>query len=350
MKKYLFIVLLVGVCFGQKFQNAYDLKDIVEQDATFYKKFSDEKVNGKVFRMFETKKIFLGQMVDGKKDGEWVEWYDSGLKKSKFKFSKGIRDGKQIGWYENGKKRAEVNIKMGKVGNNTFWWQNGNLQSEVKTVDKITTFKTWNEDGSLTSQTQRYSVNDSINYKHGNWIGYHDDMTVSKKGSFQKGIGVIDYFSNKGIKIKTENFYKPDSFTSTELYKNGKIKSVQDFKGFDNYDAIPIGVSFFYDEDGIIIEERKYRDGILINKNLIEIEDFIENYPNGNKKIRGQTRAGKRHGTWYFYAPDGVTWKELHNYKNGKLDGKYQTWDKFGFTKLKGSYQNGVFIPLKKNK
>ena len=65
MKKYLFIVLLVGVCFGQQqlpplpkgfvleLKNEYDFKDIVEQDGLYYKKFSNDKVSGKIYKNIE---------------------------------------------------------------------------------------------------------------------------------------------------------------------------------------------------------------------------------------------------------------------------------------------------------
>ena len=90
MKKYLFIVLLVGVCLGQA---EYSDSDIVKQNGIWTKKFSDEKVNGKVFHEYEGNKIILGSMIDGKQNGKWTFWYDSGIKKQEAYF----KDGKNVG-------------------------------------------------------------------------------------------------------------------------------------------------------------------------------------------------------------------------------------------------------------
>ena len=97
MKKYLFIVLLVGVCFGQI---EYNENDIVEQNGIWMKKFSDEKVNGRVFYEYEGNKIILGSMINGKKNGKWTFWYDSGIKRQEAYF----KDGRNVGewkWYNS---------------------------------------------------------------------------------------------------------------------------------------------------------------------------------------------------------------------------------------------------------
>ena len=90
MKKYLLIILLVGVCFGQI---EYNDNDIVEQNGIWIKKFSDEKVNGKVFYEFEGNKIALGSMINGKKNGKWTLWYDSGIKREEMYYEDGISVG-----------------------------------------------------------------------------------------------------------------------------------------------------------------------------------------------------------------------------------------------------------------
>ena len=64
MKKYLFIVLLVGVCYSQK---SYNEEHLVEQNGIWYKKFSDEVVNGEVFKKIGGMEAPLGKMKNGKK-------------------------------------------------------------------------------------------------------------------------------------------------------------------------------------------------------------------------------------------------------------------------------------------
>jgi TonB family protein len=91
MKKHLFTFLLIGASFGQK---EYNVNDIIKQNEIWIKKFSDEKVNGKVYFDIEGNKIVLGLMSDGKKNGKWSYWYDSGIKKRDeyFDYGKSVGD------------------------------------------------------------------------------------------------------------------------------------------------------------------------------------------------------------------------------------------------------------------
>tara|TARA_B100001989_G_scaffold106188_1_gene74389 strand:- start:227 stop:493 length:267 start_codon:yes stop_codon:yes gene_type:complete len=78
MKKYLFIILLFGVGFGQQqlpkipkgfvleLKDEYYFKDIVEQDGLYYKKFSNDKVSGSIYKNIDGNKVYLGQMYQGK--------------------------------------------------------------------------------------------------------------------------------------------------------------------------------------------------------------------------------------------------------------------------------------------
>ena len=68
MKNHIIISLLIlSVGLSQK---EYNINHIVEQNNVYIKKFSDEIVNGKVFKMFGEMKVPLGKMKDGKKEGK----------------------------------------------------------------------------------------------------------------------------------------------------------------------------------------------------------------------------------------------------------------------------------------
>ena len=79
MKHFLPLFIFASISFSQK---EYNTLHIVEQEGVWYKKFSDEIVNGVVFMEFDGMKITLGKMINGKKDGTWTFWYPSGTKKS----------------------------------------------------------------------------------------------------------------------------------------------------------------------------------------------------------------------------------------------------------------------------
>ncbi|MFB6257739.1 MAG: toxin-antitoxin system YwqK family antitoxin [Flavobacteriales bacterium] len=63
-------------------------------------------------------------------------------------------------------------------------------------------------------------------------------------------------------------------------------------------------------------------------------------YPNGNKKMMGKYRNGKRHGVWSSWYKDGSLRSELR-YENGKRHGFYKTWYKNGKLRYKGQYHHG---------
>ena len=67
MRRYISLLLFLSVGFSQQ---EYEITHIIERDGVYVKKFSDEKVNGKVLQMFGDMKVPLGKMKDGKKEGK----------------------------------------------------------------------------------------------------------------------------------------------------------------------------------------------------------------------------------------------------------------------------------------
>ena len=86
MKRFLLLLLFIGLVWGQK---EYNINHIVEQDSVYKKKFSDEIVNGNVYVMFDDMKVPLGKMKNGEKEGIWTDWYSSGTIKSKTSWKNG---------------------------------------------------------------------------------------------------------------------------------------------------------------------------------------------------------------------------------------------------------------------
>ena len=110
MKNYLIISLLilsVGFC-----QEEYNHNDLIEMDNGLWtEKFSDEPISGKVYGYFgeesNPKKVYIGNLLNGKKEGRWKWSYHSTGKKN---FDKNYKDGNEHGlsniWYENGQKET----------------------------------------------------------------------------------------------------------------------------------------------------------------------------------------------------------------------------------------------------
>ena len=155
MKNHLIISLLIlSVGFSQQ---EYNSNDITEMDNGLWtEKFSDKPITGKVYGYYGTvkplKKVYIGKLLNGKKEGRWKNYYHSTGKKSEdFNFKNGKEVGLFTEWYENGQKDREETYKTGKLdGLSTVWYENGQKEREGTYKDgKLISEKEWNEDGSV---------------------------------------------------------------------------------------------------------------------------------------------------------------------------------------------------------
>ena len=138
-------------------QKEYDSNDLVEMDNGLWtEKFSDEPITGKVFNYYgekkPSKKVYMGNLRDGKKEGKWVSYYHStGKKRYEQNYKNGKPDGLVTEWYENGQMEYEGTWKDGKYdGLQNFWYEDGKKKLELNySNNKLISLKEWNEDGSV---------------------------------------------------------------------------------------------------------------------------------------------------------------------------------------------------------
>ena len=144
------LILLIGCS-----QKEYNSNDTIKLDNGLWTvKFSDEPITGKVYDYFgeNNKKVYIGNLRNGKKEGNWTWWYDIG----QMKFDKTFKEGKENGlftsWYENGQKSYEGTFKDGEQqGLHTSWYENGQKENEgiLKDGEVIKLIGKWNWDGSV---------------------------------------------------------------------------------------------------------------------------------------------------------------------------------------------------------
>ena len=156
MKNHIIISLLfISIGLSQK---EYNSNDLIEMDNGLYTvKFSDEPITGKVYSYFgkikSLKKVYVGNLLNGKEEGKWVNYYsDTGKKRYEFNYKDGEEDGLWIYWYENGQKQYEGSNKDGEQdGLWTYWYDNGQKKWEIiyRDGDLVNFIGEWNEDGSV---------------------------------------------------------------------------------------------------------------------------------------------------------------------------------------------------------
>ena len=128
MTKHLTLLLILSVGYSQQEYHLNDLLTI--NNGLFTEKFSNEPITGKVYGYFgeNNKKVYIGNVRNGKEEGNWIWWYHNGQKSYEGTFKDGERQGLHTSWYHNGQKENEVIFKDGEV---------------IKLIGK------WNEDSSL---------------------------------------------------------------------------------------------------------------------------------------------------------------------------------------------------------
>jgi len=184
-------------------------------EAIDYKKITDD-YTGWAKRIWDNGQIkALGQINDGKEEGLWTEWYESGNKLTEVNYKDGKMEGVGTLWYENGKKQTESNYKNGKHnglwkhwfengqkkgegnfkdgkpnGLATLWYENGQKQRETnfkngESMPLVWTAFVWKPNGEKCSIT-------NINNGNGILVDYYEDGTEKNRLTFKDGIPVIN--------------------------------------------------------------------------------------------------------------------------------------------------------------
>lgn len=193
-------------------------------------------------------------------------------------------------------------------GYNVFYYANGLKSSEgyFKNGLPDSLWKTYSLEGNLIAQGfKKNGLSDST------WIFFREDGTKKQlslyENDLKNGCTVI-YDSLEHV--KEELFYIDDTLQNekTTYYPNGQIKSIEIIKN-----GVKNGDSYTYNQAGEIIEEAYFEKGQLTKKQLINQYD----------------KDSLKTGLWRSYYPNG-TLKTEANYKEGKLNGLYKQYNKYG--------------------
>ena len=100
-----------------------DSDDLVKKNELYYEKFTDVPFTGEVTGQKQ------GKISRGRREGKWVEYYESGHISEKANYKDGIPEGESLEYYENGQLKSKINYKDRKQEGEWLWYyENGQLE------------------------------------------------------------------------------------------------------------------------------------------------------------------------------------------------------------------------------
>ena len=90
MKRKLFSIILIFLLSSPTWSETLTIDDLVERNNVYYKKFTNVPVT------WEVSGIDSGKFVNGKKEGEWLYFYENG----QWEIKGNYKDGKKDGFWE----------------------------------------------------------------------------------------------------------------------------------------------------------------------------------------------------------------------------------------------------------
>lgn len=263
---------------------------------------------------------------NGLKQGEWIDFYPNGSKKSE----KTYKDDQLHGYYKEYDTRGVLVLTM-LYDNGSIVKSNVEDQPDIEIVNrydsenkmiysgpyrndvpvgvhreygkdgKVTNAFIYNDNGLLLSE----GIVDEAGRYNGKWKDLYPDGKVMAEGIYtdNRRTGLWKFYSQAG---KTEQ---------TGFYNNGR----------------PDGLWKWYYDNGAILREEEYfqgeRDGAYTEYSL-----------NGDIVGQGQFSDGERNGDWRFKSGDNT---EEGKYIIGLKDGQWKSWFNDGSLRFKGNYVQG---------
>ena len=109
--KSVFLVLIASSCEAPPVNYETDL---YKSKGLFYELKHNKPYTGITFSNYAGgNKKSTGNLMEGKKNGQWIYWFENGNIKSEENFLNGKPDGEHLLWYENNKLKLKCSFKNG---------------------------------------------------------------------------------------------------------------------------------------------------------------------------------------------------------------------------------------------
>lgn len=340
----------------------YNIDDLILRDETdvqfFEIKFStvgfgdDES---EVYQFFGSKKIVLGKILNGKKTGLWVDWFENGQKKSTKTFNDGVLFGEHTWWYEDGKLEKVCNhCGTGVV---KTWYENGQLKKDGFYEEGMLngTCVYYYENGNLKEKStlkkgeyyglvERYYENGNLEIRFtkiddkliGDYESYFENGQLKVKCSYKDDYvhgAYFEYYDNGNLKTKDTNKLG-EVFGAFEVYyENGQLEE----KGFEK-DGLYYGTYESYYENGQLNSKFLYKDNQIYGV----CEEY---YENGHPKRIGVEFKDLFSGVRYAYYKNGNLYEQI-TYENDVMSGSFKFYFASGDLRCEGIHVNGEVCGL----
>ncbi len=236
---------------------------------------------------------------DGKKEGAYIRWYDSGSIAEEGEYKKGEKLGIWRETYESGQTRIEAEYDANqKSGKYTSFFENGNKRAEGSYLDGV---------------------------MDGVWTNYHNNSKLSEQGDMVAGKknGKWIYYSTSGKKESAIRYVN-----GVEKVSRGKKPSQK--VGSNNDDTDPKGTIRVKNPDAPVGNpDKRCKDGGQI----------FGNEPPLGKQLWCE-RDGKKHGMWKQWWESGNRWID-GEYADARKDGLWTEYYDNGIVTSKGKFSLG---------
>jgi len=198
-------------------------------------------------KIFSKGKVIGEGIVDaeGRRQGPWKEFYDTGELRSEGNYKNGLREGDWIFYYRDGKEEQRGGYYKGKPEGDWKWtYNNGQTWREESFIEGY-------EEGLAVEYNDTGKVVSKGNYlsgeREGDWIiDLGDHREEGKYVAGQKQGMWKAYFPSGKVKFEGKYEQGRESGTHTEYYESGQVREVGLFK-FGSRE----GDWYTYNEEGI---------------------------------------------------------------------------------------------------
>lgn len=277
---------------GNKLNGAfieYDVTGAIKLELIFkdsipvgpYKEYYGRAENPDFFNPKQIKKE--GNFVNGKKDGRWITYYNSG----------------QLAIVEN--------------------YKNGILEGQ---------YMEYNVDGQLIVEVMYQD-----NFPNGPFRRYSIANILGEQGEFNKGRKTgkwIAYFPGTRI-IESEKSYDANGSKMGEwkfYYENKRLARVEKYEN-----SVPVGTWEEFFSNNNLAKRKTYELGMPVG-------EYLEYHSNGKISVTGKYENGMKVALWKNYYPDGTLFS-IGEYKNDLKTGLWKYFNKISILVAEGEYTLG---------